>query len=148
MKESFRAFIVEKWVPALRSGDYVQGVDRLKENGKYCCLGVACDLAGGEWDYVGSFHQADKFVYKGEWAMTSLPCQLAEEFGICVSGDIYVIQGEEDIFQFASGGDAVCVNLIDANDLARWSFDKIADLLENMASDTPSYEFRSWSDQW
>ena len=42
--------IKEKWVDALRSGEYQQGTGYLKvihENGdaKYCCLGVLCELA-------------------------------------------------------------------------------------------------------
>jgi hypothetical protein len=35
-----------KWVAALRSGDYEQGRHRLHcKDGKFCCLGVLCDLA-------------------------------------------------------------------------------------------------------
>lgn len=34
------------WLAALRSGDYEQGHGALKTvDGKYCCLGVLCDLA-------------------------------------------------------------------------------------------------------
>lgn len=37
----------DKWVTALRSGQYVQGVGELKtKDGKYCCLGVLCEVAG------------------------------------------------------------------------------------------------------
>lgn len=35
-----------KWVEALRSRKYRQGNGQLKVNDKYCCLGVACELAG------------------------------------------------------------------------------------------------------
>ena len=32
-------------VKALRSGEYVQGLERLRsEDDKFCCLGVACDI--------------------------------------------------------------------------------------------------------
>lgn len=35
----------KKWVAALRSGEYRQGKGALvTEDGKYCCLGVACHL--------------------------------------------------------------------------------------------------------
>lgn len=60
----------DKWVAALRSGDYLQGQGQLKplfdsnENEystpHYCCLGVYCDAVGidlgegpGEWDSSG-----------------------------------------------------------------------------------------------
>lgn len=37
----------EKWVKALRSGDYEQGKFYLKNSkGNYCCLGVACKISG------------------------------------------------------------------------------------------------------
>lgn len=35
----------EAWVKALRSGDYEQGQGKLHQNDRWCCLGVACDLA-------------------------------------------------------------------------------------------------------
>lgn len=35
----------KKWVAALRSGKYEQGRTLLCANGKYCCLGVACEVA-------------------------------------------------------------------------------------------------------
>lgn len=37
--------IKERWVEALRSGKYPQGGGYLLKDGKYCCLGVLCELA-------------------------------------------------------------------------------------------------------
>jgi hypothetical protein len=38
--------IKQKWIKALRSGEYTQGNGRLKnKDNQYCCLGVLCDLA-------------------------------------------------------------------------------------------------------
>lgn len=36
---------VQLWVDALRSGEYVQGADYLRDSGKHCCLGVAMEVA-------------------------------------------------------------------------------------------------------
>lgn len=37
--------IKEKWIEALRSGNYQQGRQQLKTwDNKFCCLGVLCDL--------------------------------------------------------------------------------------------------------
>lgn len=38
----------ENWVKALRSGEYTQGTNYLfnKDENTYCCLGVACEVAG------------------------------------------------------------------------------------------------------
>ena len=46
-----------KWLKALRSGDYEQGTDYLNyrhEGGTnaFCCLGVACDISGVKWKKV------------------------------------------------------------------------------------------------
>jgi hypothetical protein len=44
---------VQELVDALRSGDYEQGRSQLRFADKFCCLGVACDVAAkhglGEW---------------------------------------------------------------------------------------------------
>ena len=34
----------QAWIRALRSGDYKQGHDYLKNGDDYCCLGVLCDV--------------------------------------------------------------------------------------------------------
>jgi len=49
---TMNAEIKERWVKALRSGDYIQGKGALRrtEGGihKYCCLGVLCDILAKE----------------------------------------------------------------------------------------------------
>ena len=34
----------KQWIAALRSGAYEQGTEWLEKDGKFCCLGVACNL--------------------------------------------------------------------------------------------------------
>lgn len=45
--------IKERWIAALRSGDYPQGREELRSSEGYCCLGVLCDLhakdTGASW---------------------------------------------------------------------------------------------------
>lgn len=36
--------IKAEWVAALRSGEYKQGINLLRQDDKFCCLGVLCDL--------------------------------------------------------------------------------------------------------
>lgn len=38
--------IKRRWVEALRSGKYEQGQGKLLHSGKFCCLGVLCDIQG------------------------------------------------------------------------------------------------------
>jgi hypothetical protein len=44
----------ERWLKALRSGQYRQGQGSLNRGGKLCCLGVLCDLVAkdgyGRWE--------------------------------------------------------------------------------------------------
>lgn len=48
-----------KWVAALRSGEYAQGIGQLHQGGSFCCLGVLCDLhakeAGLSWQEDGRY---------------------------------------------------------------------------------------------
>lgn len=47
--------VIKDWVAALRSGEFEQGkMALLRDGGKYCCLGVLCELhrrqvGGAEW---------------------------------------------------------------------------------------------------
>lgn len=64
-----KSFTIEEWVKALRSGRYKQGKNRLRSRDgdqlRYCCLGVACNLAKLNWreaeedDYYNSYGIAD-----------------------------------------------------------------------------------------
>lgn len=64
--------VMEKWVAALRSGEYAQTSGELRaanEDGShsYCCLGVLCDLHRKE-------HNADGSDYHYQWE--TLPSRL------------------------------------------------------------------------
>jgi hypothetical protein len=52
--------IKQKWVDALRSGDYQQTQRRLHDENGFCCLGVLCDLYGKEhnveWNLANNGH--------------------------------------------------------------------------------------------
>lgn len=42
--------VADAWVAALRSDEYKQGRQWLRDNGKFCCLGVLCDISKlGSW---------------------------------------------------------------------------------------------------
>ena len=47
--ETLKPVTRAEWIAALRSGAYKQGRDSLKRGDRFCCLGVACDLAGFNW---------------------------------------------------------------------------------------------------
>lgn len=65
--------IKAKWIAALRSGEYKQGIGCLHESDEYCCLGVLCDLHAkatrNDWNgdlYLGEGYTLPSPVQK--WA--------------------------------------------------------------------------------
>lgn len=89
-----------RWVEALESGKYEQGMGQLRNsNNRYCCLGVACDVNDPTlWDGV------DMGWYKGE-GDEELSDNLLNKLGLT--------------------SDDQC-NLIDMNDNQRKTFPEIA----------------------
>ena|SRR5271166_6400443 len=95
--------IKKKWVDALRSGNYLQGMGWLAYEGRYCCLGVLCDVVDPtKWDRKGVTD-----VYEG--LNGALPPSVMKKAGL--SGDVEHM-------------------LVQANDEAQYSFSEIADFIE------------------
>jgi hypothetical protein len=121
MKKELR----DKWVTALRSGDYNQGRRSLKKNGLYCCLGVLCEIGGVkqvkvvEDSFPCVLYEAggikDSFTYTyfedstGEQTGQCLTSRLLKELGLTAD--------EQD-------------TLIGLNDKDTLSFNEIADWIE------------------
>lgn len=60
--------VKQKWVDALRSGEYQQATGKLKSQEGFCCLGVLCDLYAKEhedagWEYRGTDRPSDPTDY-------------------------------------------------------------------------------------
>lgn len=107
-------FILNVWVPALRSGKYQQGIGYLRtQKDTYCCLGVACDILGVyEWVpdpespvYALHTNQSDT------WYTEFLPPEVQNRIGLT--------DEEQDL-------------LMRLNDDFRCSFEEIADFLEGV----------------
>ncbi len=69
----------QKWLEALRSGKYAQGVGFLRSGDNFCCLGVLCDISGKQWigDEDGQYSTADA---PEEWSLLNHDTQA--EFGL------------------------------------------------------------------
>jgi hypothetical protein len=52
-----------EWAKALRSGDYEQGQDYLCRDGKFCCLGVLCEIRGLPKEVIPGSAQPDNIYY-------------------------------------------------------------------------------------
>lgn len=109
--------IKEKWLTALRSGDYVQGkgcLCRVEEDGSktYCCLGVLTDLYIQEMG-LGWGRGVSYLHFDGE---AVLPPSVMNWSSVSDSGLFYSEEGEK--------GELTTVN--DASD----NFDKVIQIIE------------------
>lgn len=60
-------FVFNTWLPALRSGKYLQGIGRLRTNDdKYCCLGVGCDVWNNALWTLNENPFGDRWYYQKE----------------------------------------------------------------------------------
>jgi hypothetical protein len=63
--------IKQKWLNALRSGDYQQGQNYLRTDNGFCCLGVLCDLYIKENNVEWEINEDN--MYRYEKHFTVLP---------------------------------------------------------------------------
>lgn len=108
-----------KWIKKLRSGEYRQGEGYLHSNSRYCCLGVACEVAiesgvsvERKIDKVRSLPNKKVISYDGnsEW----LPEAVLSWLGIQSSRGEY----NDD-------------SLSENNDSGGYTFQELADLIES-----------------
>ncbi|WP_290738295.1 hypothetical protein [Haliea sp.] len=97
----------QKWVDALRSGEYKQGVGQLynQDLDKYCCLGVACKVYEKETGYnlgVDSGGTLIRYLQVKDWLSLRTIC-----------------------------GDYINNSLVNLNDGDELSFSEIADVIES-----------------
>lgn len=108
---------LEKWLVALRSGEYKQGKGQLFDESEnaYCCMGVACVV-------LGLKQKEESFeIEKDIWDSAAISTATMEDhFGI----------SDEDLPP----------ELAIYNDINEWTFEQIADFIEeNYLSSERSY---------
>jgi hypothetical protein len=111
--------IKDRWTKALRSGDYEQGTEFLNESGRYCCLGVLCDL------YI-----RDK---KKDWLDLGiddeiLPIEVARWSGLS-SQNPNATSKDGTIDTLSNFNDGQSLNM-KGNEMGILNFNEIADLIE------------------
>jgi hypothetical protein len=138
--------LLQRWVDALRSGQYPMGYGRLAprdENGNYsyCCLGVACEVAGlDKWiDEDGDQFAKGSVVYSaGVGSMYSSNCVLPGGFKLPFGGGSkgYLCLNNDPGEGFVSWGtvhsqvDGTNVTLTDCNDSKQFTQNQLADVIE------------------
>lgn len=113
------------WITALRSGEYEQGTDLLNYQGKYCCLGVACDVLskGLKLKVMNTGVNDGCVTYNGHGS--SVPKVVVDALGL------YTDTGSP-----SEGRGRV--SLVELNDVRRFTFGQIADILD--APDSPYFK--------
>lgn len=120
--------IKNKWLAALRSGEFKQGHGRLEDVGTFCCLGVLFKLAEAEG--VVTRHEVKHFqvdgvgaVYGYERALGVLPREVVAWAGIATSDSA---GGQSPVIEYLGE----ITELWQLNDLSKLSFQMIADAIE------------------
>lgn len=139
--------IRDKWVAALRSGNYKQGRGALRlsagsynheepasvEDG-FCCLGVLSDVVGAEWVFKGPGAKQTALFHtdgeEGEAHDNNLPPKMSIKLGLADYNRRWALGDEGDEL-----GVLAVDFLIEANDVGvrgswQWTFDQIADWIE------------------
>jgi hypothetical protein len=100
---------LKKWIKALRSGKYKQTREKLCDDKResFCCLGVLCDVL--KLPYTVNYDGQRAYYY----SCSMLPIVAVAMVGLSTSE-----------------GDFGSSSLINLNDKSKYSFKKIADVLE------------------
>jgi len=120
----------KEWVAALRSGDYKQGRNRLydEKTDCYCCLGVGgklCELRSDQMGVLGTLMGMGIGSPKKLFRLG---------LGLKDSGGLF--EGAPVSYTNPDTGFVNSLNtLYELNDVAHWSFDQIADFIEDRADD-------------
>ena len=111
-----------KWVKALRSGKYKQGDTVLfnRKEKSYCCLGVLCVTAGLK-PVKTKIDKETVDMFEGTWAVA--PPRAMDFVGLVSAGGAF-----QDVSK-AYGQDFTNA-LWQLNDIAKLSFEEIADIIE------------------
>lgn len=120
------ATVKGKWVKALRSGKYAQGRYALNTDGKFCCLGVLCEIARADEGLRLEVKNINEIVIYGDES-SFLPRQVAEWAGIDSSGSIPDNFPVE--FVNGKGHRDTAYSLMALNDSGA-TFEDIADIIE------------------
>lgn len=128
--------IRDKWMAALRSGEYRQGTGALRnsQTGRYCCLGVLCEIAVKEGVIPPSSVEPDDSSTRSfDGAAAMLPMSVIKWAGMRYEGETRPPDDSNlDDFE-GSGryGDGRGDTLVEANDSSRMDFEQIADLIQD-----------------
>lgn len=118
----------KRWIEALESGEYKQTKNFLYDGVGYCCLGVACKVAGREFTQVNDYWKID-----GEGAL--LPYDVMDELGLYENNGLD--ENHYDIRPGVESGEVPLLydSLTTLNDLGGHDFKQIAQVIRKQLED-------------
>lgn len=105
--------IKQRWIAALRSGEYQQVTGKLHNDRGFCCLGVLCDLYAKEQNV--EWHKSHHF-YKIFGVETILPYEVVKWSNLEGKNPTALVDGDSK-------------NLSNLNDIG-YTFEQLAQLIE------------------
>lgn len=128
-----KAAVKKLWVDALRSGDYEQGTGALRSSrDKFCCLGVLSDVAAKAGVIPPPVLSTAGYDYSYDGNIVGLGLNVQAWAGL----DDWNPVIDPGMFEYPDGEDRSQATAWAANDHLGWSFDRIADAIEqNIPSD-------------
>ncbi len=112
------------WIAALKSGKYRKACGQLSKSGRYCCLGVACEIARITPELQVSVvrERTDDGDFTYDNREQYLPTRITTALKL---------RGDSGSFKdYIETDSATAHGLTDLNDDARWSHRKIAEYIE------------------
>jgi hypothetical protein len=118
--------IAQKWINALRSGEYEQVTGTLKSFSGFCCLGVLCDIhiketGKGDWSFYSSNGEICYYIGVRDYN-AFLPKEVCEWAGIKEEDPKILLTNEEN----PSEKNISSLSLLNDN---KSSFSEIADII-------------------
>jgi len=116
-------WIKVKWIAALRSGTYEQGMKSLRKDTAYCCLGVLSELQGRLLCHRNGWIDGDNALRDGSLATDNPLNEILNYSGILAVTVYLTVEGSEFVSH--------CTSLAALND-AGATFDEIAWVIDNV----------------
>ena len=108
----------EIWIQALESEKYKQGAGHLQfPTGKFCCLGVACEVLGAKYDGGEEYPPQEVVDLLG----------LVTDHGGCNETQADQLKGKLEVYDY----DGSSLELVELNDDVGLTFKEIAGLLRD-----------------
>lgn len=88
-----------EWLKALRSGEYQQGMRRLRNiHNKYCCLGVLADICDVSWQRRD--RDSPAYYFDESFRIGALPRKMLQDLGLSQAqqGELIRLNDEGNTF--------------------------------------------------